>query len=268
MTETKDLASKEHWDAVYQSRSRDFTSEPWTPKHYDMRCLEAVFSRQLTPEISTVLEIGCGNSQWLAWFARQNRSVSGVDYSELGCDMARLRTKAQGCEVSIHCGDMFKISTETVGLHDLVYSIGVVEHFSDTTEIVRSLSRFVKPGGCLLTVIPNLRSMHGLMAWLYQPELLAKHYLLSRAHLEKSYKLSRFLEVNVSFLGAFSLNVVAWGHSQRMPGFDRWLLPFTKKLSNRTERLLKSSRSYNGNFLFSPFICAVGKLPDDARRRF
>ena len=39
---------------------------------------------------SKFLEIGCGASAWLIYFSKQfGFKVSGVDYSKLGCDLAK-----------------------------------------------------------------------------------------------------------------------------------------------------------------------------------
>ena len=53
----------------------------------------------------TLLEVGCGNSVWLPYFANQfGLKVSGLDYSEYGCEQSRQILKREKVAGEIICG--------------------------------------------------------------------------------------------------------------------------------------------------------------------
>ena len=260
MMSQKDLAEKKHWDFVYHETSVTIEAG-WKPVGYDSLCIEHMLLSEIDrcrPE--TVLEVGCGNSTWLPYLARvRNLKVLGIDYSEEGCALARKRLIEENVEGKIYCGDLFKLNADDIGQFDFVYSLGVVEHFSDLENITLHLLKFVRPGGVLLTEVPNLYSFQGVVSYIYQPVLLKKHRVLRREHLLSSYKNAGCLETECNYLGLFSLNITAWGMYQRFPSLDRLVLPIMHKLTNMIDSLLISLKKYNGSCAFSPFIYVVGK---------
>ncbi len=209
---------------------------------------------------SRILEVGSGDSGWLGYFARKTgATVAGIDYSERGCELARNRLRADGLEGRIFCGDLFKLTHEEVGQYDFVYSIGLVEHFDDLVGVLRGLSRFVAPGGILFTEVPNLRSMHGLLSWIWQPELLHKHFLVSREKLRQAHVEIGLEDVAARFSGLFALDVVAWEYYPRWPRIAPKVTPWIRRLIMWIDLRLRRVDAFQGNPLFSPFIHAFGK---------
>jgi SAM-dependent methyltransferase len=259
MTQT-DLAGVDHWDGIYQSLSPSEVG--WSPSDYGSLVLE----RALLTEIrrcgaASILEVGCGNSIWLPYLARETgASVAGLDYSEAGCDLVRRRLAAEGADGKIFCADLFEADAGRVGQYDFVYSLGMVEHFTDTVGVLAKLLRLVKPNGVLFTEVPNLRSMHGLMSWVWHPELLAKHKLLGKKELTDSYKRLGLQNVEGCYAGVFSLDIVAWDVSPRWPKLMPKLKPPITRLRNSLEyRLRKWGRFGGSTALLAPYICVVGR---------
>lgn len=143
-----DLASPEHWTERYEMRQG--TVKPgWAPNDYNSFVLERALLKGISkcsPE--RILEIGCGGSTWLPYLAKKtNTVVAGIDYSELGCELARMRLEVEEVKGDIYCADMFKADPAQVGLYDFVFSLGVVEHFQDLNNVLATMVKFVKPGG-------------------------------------------------------------------------------------------------------------------------
>jgi 2-polyprenyl-3-methyl-5-hydroxy-6-metoxy-1,4-benzoquinol methylase len=134
--------------------------------HVDLvkhRFLTEVIS-QMTPRPHRLLEIGCGGSRWLPYFALQfGLEVSGIDYSEPGCRLARQLLTRAAVAGDIICADLFSPPAQMLACFDLVASFGVVEHFEHTAECLISCARFLRPGGTMITMIPNLRGLPGAM---------------------------------------------------------------------------------------------------------
>ena len=257
-----DLAGVGHWETVY--RTADAPNNRWQPGQYWERCLEHLLDREIRRNRpASVLEVGCGNSCWLPYLARLDgvATVAGIDYCEQGCELARQRLLVEGAQGTVYCRDIFDAKLEEVGQYDLVYSLGVVEHFVDLAGVIAALVRFVRPGGILLTEIPNLNSIHGLLCYLYQPTLYARHQRTSPGQLATAYRRSELEGVRTGYLGHPAMCIVAPGVEPRWPSLDRFVCPRMRGLRHRLERLLRSSRSFKGLPGFAPYLYCVGRKP-------
>lgn len=256
MEKPKDLASEQHWSSRYDNI--EFQGEvDWEPKDYDSRTLMYAIHRALdgrTPQ--TILEVGCGNSHWLPYLGKLfGARVEGIDYSPVGCEQARAQLDANNIDGEIHCADLFASDEAFADRFDFVYSLGLVEHFDHLESVLTSMAHFVKPGGLLFTEVPNLGSVHGLLSWIYQPEVLAKHQIITLKDLKKAHGRVGMDVTGGEYVGLFSLNMVAWGVEPRWQTLDRKILPrihravgYVDGMLNRVGGLDKGTRA------FSPFI--------------
>src|SRR5262245_57687556 len=169
MAEIADKAGEKYWTKVWEEsglsapirvHGHGINDYPYRVLH---RFFKEVFRTMETKEM-TLLEIGCGNSAFLTYFAREfGFRVAGLDYSEKGCEQSRQVLKRDGIAGEIYREDAFAPPDSLVGGFDVVCSFGVVEHFSDTAKTIAAFSRFLKPGGLLITSVPNLA---GATGWL------------------------------------------------------------------------------------------------------
>jgi len=260
--EQVDLAGIEHWDSRYQTVS---PAEAWfEPADYGSIALtRALIAEMGLSKPASILEVGCGNSIWLPYVGLKTRAaVAGLDYSEVGCELARSQLAAAGVTGKIFCGDLFNIDAAEVGSYDFVYSLGMVEHFTDTTEVLSKLLELVNPGGVLFTEVPNLKSIHGLLSWIWQPELLAKHYPLGKRDLIGAYKELGLEGIRGQFVGVFSLDIVAWPIYPRWPRLAPRLLPTIMRARNSVDyRMRKWGRYDGGTALLAPYLCVTGRKP-------
>lgn len=197
-----DLAGREYWDAVWAHADFPADIDPGDRSVWAYRDQEfhRFFQEQLGPDTAgrSVLELGCAQSAWLPYFARQfGFRLSGLDYSELGVAKAVERLKRHGIAADIRCADLFKPPADWVGAFDLVVWFGVAEHFEDTTAAIRAAAAYVKPGGLLVTEIPNLAGVTGwLQRWFNRP-IYDIHVPLSREALVRHH-VAAGLEVTAS----------------------------------------------------------------------
>ncbi|HEY0074119.1 MAG TPA: class I SAM-dependent methyltransferase [Abditibacteriaceae bacterium] len=109
-----------------------------------------------------LLEIGCGRSRWLPYFALQfGFDVAGIDYSTVGCESAQAILEKAGVKGRIAQANFFDPPEDMLQTYDVVVSLGVVEHFTDTADCLQNFSRFLKPGGLMITLIPNMAGWVG-----------------------------------------------------------------------------------------------------------
>jgi len=126
-----------------------------------------------------ILELGCANSRWLIYFKKNlGYKIYGIDRSEVGCELARENLKKENIKGLILCEDLFETSLDT-NFFDVVYSMGLIEHFNNPTEIINKHIYFLKNVGKLILIIPNFqkKSLRYFIAKLIgkEKELLASH---------------------------------------------------------------------------------------------
>lgn len=256
-----DLAGKNYWNSVYSNNNCDFISS-WTPRSY----LELVIARNLEEVIvkfkpQSILEIGCGNSFWLVYLNKKyGVRVAGLDYSEEGCDLVRKRLIAANVEGVIFCDDFFNENLNVVGKYDLVLSLGVIEHFSNTLFALKNISKYVHEGGVLFTEIPNFHfSIYYFLCKIWQPNQLNKHNLFNLKMLMKYYKQLNYVNVDGRYIGCFSLDLIPWNLEPRFPLLSIRLYYRLRKLTKGIDRFNISRSNYNPYFKFlSPFFFVIG----------
>jgi SAM-dependent methyltransferase len=125
----------------------------------------------------SVLEVGGAPGQYLANLKRTyDCDVASLDYSLIGCEKTRENFALLGLPVDVYECDLFA-PVKDIPRFDVVYSLGLIEHFSDLKNVVRHHAKFVKPGGTLVLGAP---SFLGINKWLMQrlsPTLLEWHNL-------------------------------------------------------------------------------------------
>lgn len=162
----KNLSDQHYWEEGYQHRTistplpdlEDFRETP------TRRVVETIESVDLTGK--SVLEVGAGDSTVLLTLATRKpdaASFSGLDYTDKGCDLLKARVRSQKLRINVIKADLFNPPNDLEGQFDVVYSIGLVEHFVQLEDVLSALARFLTPSGVLISIIPN---MHGVLGTL------------------------------------------------------------------------------------------------------
>ena len=139
------------------------------------------------------LEVGCALSKWLPYFAiEHNMQVTGLDYSDIGCQKEREVLKNHGVQGEVICGNLFEPPQQLLEQFDLVYSMGVLEHFDNTQKAVAALLPYLKPGGIVVTEIPNMKGLVGAVQKFWGREVFDKHVPLSKEDLQKAHEQAGF----------------------------------------------------------------------------
>jgi SAM-dependent methyltransferase len=157
--------------------------------------------------------------------------------------------------------DLFAPPPE-LGRFDVVYSLGLIEHFGDVTDAVRAHVDLVLPGGLLLLGAPNLGGINAGILRRLSPTFLSKH------HVEATYESTwnRF-EADLGlqrlfrgYLGGFDPSMFWRIESRRLS--DRlahqvlWYLG--KGFERRAARLLRRPNSR----LWSTYLMGVYRVPE------
>ena len=136
----------------------------------------------------TVVEVGCGGSVWLPYFRKVlGWRAAGVDYSPRGCALARRVLDRAGVDAPVHCCDLFAPLPELIEAFDAVVSFGVAEHFVPTSRVIGALARFIRPGGIVVTMVPNLTGWLGALQKRLNRSIYELHVPLTPASLAQAH---------------------------------------------------------------------------------
>jgi 2-polyprenyl-3-methyl-5-hydroxy-6-metoxy-1,4-benzoquinol methylase len=189
-----DKAGKQFWDELWEEVELPEPIDPRSTRLGNLfnrrmhQLFERVFGAMAT-EGRTLLEVGCGRSAWLPYFHKEfGFSVSGLDYSEIGCDQERRILATSDVEGDIVCADLFSPPSSMLESYDAVWSLGVVEHFADTAGCIEACAALLKPGGTMITLIPNLTGTPGLLQRRLDRSIYDVHVPLTAAELERAHQ--------------------------------------------------------------------------------
>lgn len=186
-----DLAGPGHWERVWKGRTLPTPIDPTDAGLHNQvnLMMHEQFVHVLRERTDQdLIEVGCANSPWLPYFHDVfGYDVAGIDYDKLGCDQAEAICLRAGTEAKIVHGDVFSFPNELRENFDVAVSFGVVEHFADTREAIAAIAKLIRPGGLLLTWIPNMTGIIGLMQRLTNAEIYKLHVPLDAEDLRRAH---------------------------------------------------------------------------------
>lgn len=260
-------APKAYWDASWAEGAPPVPVDPGEPglNNHINRALHEHFRRcfaGIETRGAALLEIGCARSAWLPYFQRQfGFQVAGLDYSELGCQQARDVLGAAGVEGTIVCANLFAPPHHMQGAFDVVVSFGVVEHFENTADALAACSAFLRPGGRMVTLIPNMRGAVGWLQRWADRGVYDIHVPLDAAAFADAHRGARLKVLSCDYVMPFNLTVVAIkdGRSPASAATLRRLFAWASKGMWILER--SGIRLLPPNGVTSPYIVCTAEAP-------
>jgi 2-polyprenyl-3-methyl-5-hydroxy-6-metoxy-1,4-benzoquinol methylase len=170
--------------------------------------------------------------------------IDGLDYSN-NMDYVRANLRYNG----IYDSELFNVDFfefTPIKKYDLVLSGGFVEHFEDFQAVVSKHTEFVKPGGLVVIIVPNLTHIHRVLCGLFAPDVLKVH----RFPLMRRDVLRQTLE-------RAGLQVLHCGYHRTFRPTYKLPRP-VDYLSRAVQKLLRVSRLDDlGNPCGSPYLISV-----------
>lgn len=121
----------------------------------NLRDIRAVFGSDAGGK--TVLDLGAGMGGLSVALLREYSSglqLQASDYNPDYCNIARLRARRYGLElpITVAAGEQLPYAG---ALFNVVLCLDVLEHVQDARAVLREIYRVLKPGGIVLTTVPN-----------------------------------------------------------------------------------------------------------------
>ncbi len=224
MSDAKPITGREYWNALWQG------GRPLSPinphkrglRNYAYRHLHQAFAAVLAdanPGGKQLIEIGCGGSRWLAYFHHTHGcQISGIDYSRQGCAATQTLLDQLGITGNIIEGDFLAPPADQTGKFHFAFSNGLVEHFTDTVAAVTACATFLKPGGLMITLVPNMTGPLGWLQRFFDRPLYEKHVPLTREHLAQAHTEAGLEVISSTYVLLAHLGVIQFGALERLLG--------------------------------------------------
>lgn len=158
------LTTQDYWNTTYQQRKQLIPSNVNGWRNTSNREIYRLLC-QLNPGGKRILEIGGGGSPWLAFLSKTypQADFACLDYAADGIETLAVFCKQEKINnIRLYQADFFQPGGEA-GSFDIVYSLGVVEHFSDLPTVLSCHADFLDEQGVMLTVIPNMAGILGIL---------------------------------------------------------------------------------------------------------
>ncbi len=249
---------EEHWTRINQhrhKRGRGFLKVSAADRLFQKIC-DRFFSD--TPGRS-IFEIGCAPGKKLLRFAERYHGIPyGVEYTKEGADKARVVLSEFGVPAdNVFFSDVFDVQfkKEHHEQFDVVMSFGFIEHFEDVNMVIDTHVHFLKKGGTLLIVIPNLRGIYFPLMKFFDPDLLDIHNL---SIMSKSTYQALFVDKGITPLFCGYYGVLNFGMLQTNTSRKRLVLRLLQLAQALLTPLLVRCHRFENSYT-SPYLLYIGK---------
>jgi len=258
--ENQKLTEKEYWDQYWQKYTLPLEVSKSIKNQFLIEILNT-FDRYLPYDNKlSILEIGGSPGQYLAYMHKTfGYEISCLDFSSIGCTKTLENYELLKIKGKVYQIDLFSKELD-LPLFDIVYSLGFIEHFSDTDLVIEKHLNLIKPGGMLFLGVPNFLGVNHLFLKRLAPQLLSKHNLTvmdlnNWSLFEKKFNLHTIFK---GYIGGFQPS--NFNRYEKMTVVNFLLLSFTRLLVFTFKRRLKRLRKFNSK-LISGYMMGFYKKP-------
>lgn len=212
-----------------------------------------------------VLEVGCGRGSLSCYFSDAGHDCTLLDLSPKVISIAKAIFSKNGLEAKFDVGDACQLPYADASF-DLVFSIGLLEHFDDIETPIREQTRILAPGGLFIGyVVPkythNIQKDYNwinliLAGYVGESEQsqLAKEQVFRSDHGSQRYLplLRKYGIINPASIGVYPLPMIS--HSIEFP-FSLMPQPSEAALVAHLESMLEANHLKTGRH---PWICEEG----------
>jgi SAM-dependent methyltransferase len=181
-----------------------------------------------------MLEIGCGDGDFLVLAEREGWQVTGVEYAAAASDRARKRLE----HGEVRCGELAAAQLAAEQF-DLCVISDVIEHVRSPRDFLQEIHRVLKPGGTLFVATPSIDSWSARIMQQKWMEFKAEHLTyFDRQNLQTLLFASDFREIIVQA----GWKVLSFEYVKMH--FDRFPIPIMTPVLNLIARIVPPKMQY------------------------
>lgn len=160
---------------------RELWAEYWSNYQYEKIPSKTVYDNYMAGLTGhSFIEIGGFPGMNAAYFYRHLcKDVTLLDFYVDKSIVSRFEQINQLPKGSIKCIESDFFAFETERKFDIVFSLGFIEHFENTRDVIERHIRLMSEKGHLLIILPNFRGLNGGIQWLFDKKNLRIHNLES-----------------------------------------------------------------------------------------
>ena len=249
--EEKDLLTERKFWEDYWNNKRGELIGKVEQKGYLHRELDTIIT---TKNIASIIELGGFPGTFSVYVKKKyNLETALVDYFIDQSIVEDLLLANQLEKDSIYLlEDDLTLTHQITKKYDLVYSLGLIEHFKDTKGIIQRHLDFLEPGGELLITIPNFRGVNGWFQRKFNRPNYDVHNIscMDIDFLKSVAEKLKIENVSVYYMGKFSV----WlDNIKEQPVFVKALVKIVFVVGKVTTKIIP----FNSKLL-SPYIVMKG----------
>lgn len=254
------FTDSDHWDEYWKGTRlpAEAHRDPSSPQ---VNAILDVFDAHAAPRPgASALEVGGGLGRYLAYLGRTHGyHCSAMDFSTEGCALATRNFELLGLPLEVHQRDVLDPG-DPPGAFDLVYSLGLIEHFTDLTAVVAAHARLVRPGGTLILGAPNVVGVNRWFMERLAPERMAVHNseCLDIGRWDEFERRLGLARLSREYVGGFEPRVFAVREQRTLATLPLWAV--TQGLVVTAGRRLPGLRRFNHPRL-SGYLIGAWRVP-------
>ncbi|HEY2598881.1 MAG TPA: class I SAM-dependent methyltransferase [Candidatus Dormibacteraeota bacterium] len=172
------LTDERFWDDYWQQLKLPVAVDEAKARPYEREILKVLKRFAPTHPGARIVEIGGAPGGYLAYVARASGGDAfALDISPVGCKKLEENFELLGIPVTVFCRDVLESDLSDLPRFDMVYSLGLIEHFGDPLPMIRKHVELAKPGGVIVLGLPNFRGIAKHVLRFTRPEMLGIHNL-------------------------------------------------------------------------------------------
>lgn len=268
MKQESDKAGKDYWDSLWEGAEIPAAVNPQQAgmKNVANRRFDRIFTKFIPPDktgSAELLEVGCAFSIWLPYFAKRlGVKVTGLDYSEKGCEAEQAILKKAGVEGEIICANFFEPPNNMLAKFDYLTSFGVAEHFIPTERCISAFAAFLKKDGLMFTLIPNISGFPGFFVKHLNRPLYDKHVVISPKDLAQAHETAGLEVIYCAYFMTANFYVITANGLDKNAFSTKAKEVLFRNLGRISLLILSIEDKFNKEILsktFSPYIFCVAK---------
>lgn len=240
------ITTQNYWEEYYSNTQTQRKNIEQVVSVYDKYWEVLIKSNNANPP-KTIIEIGGYPGRYLAYLAdKYHLTPTSLDFNS---DKIKIEESMQAFNVknfNIIQADIFNYEPENK--YDIVISNGFIEHFDNYNEVLDKHMLYLKKGGTMLIMIPNMKGYIKFYKSFVDKENLKTHTLkCMNFKVFKSFALRNNLKIfKCEYFGGFPFSV-----HQKLNLFQKIIYQFHRFLS---KKLLNKFLINNPNILSSSIV--------------